>query len=257
VPVPELEGATLRVDVVNEPVPALVHTSAEGWGRAARIALPEEWVLRELPWLNLDDPQTFVALAEKYGQLVYLADPLSLLPLDLLRHRRELAAAQNAASGLGKYAISTEVVRAHFELLRALVEHVVAYLNGKQMSRAWASVPWEVPAPRGGESWLRFEWVLNAALRPFHARVSTTANRHPYQEPPLYAVAALQVFNIFVGGLPVRECEKCSRFFQRRQGGASSGQQWTTESVRYCSRSCARAAAQAAYRARKKQESHR
>jgi hypothetical protein len=249
-PVPELEGATLRVEVVDQPVPALLHRPEES-GRAIGIALPDEWVLRELPWLDLDDPKTFVALTEQYGQLVNIANPTSLLPRDLLAQRRDLTAAQNAAAELGKNAVSTELMRHHFELLRALVAHVVADLGGGQKSRAWASVPFEVPAREGGEPLVRFELVLNAALRPFHARVSTTAWRFVY-DTPLYSTAALQLFNIFVEGLPVRECEKCGLRFQRRQGGAPSGQQWT-KSVRYCSRSCARAAAQAAYRARKKE----
>jgi hypothetical protein len=130
---------------------------------------------------------------------------------------------------------------------------VDAHQHHRKLAPAWAPIEFDVPAKRGGESWVRFEWVLNKAMAPwFSAHVSTNYNWVAYTAPPLYAIAALQVFNFFVEGLPARDCEKCGRRFVRRREGA--GYHWTTGRVKFCSDRCAKAAAQAAYRARKNDE---
>jgi len=259
VTVPLTEGPTVTVEVVAEPSEALIHRDRPDWGTAAPTALPDEWVLRELPGLDLGETSTLVELTETYGPLVNLVDPLKLLPRDVVGHRPDLVAQQHQAEQLGdppsSSVVSAALVRHHLELLRALVDHVVAHLRRGKLAPAWAPVSFDVPAKSGGKSWVRFELVLNKALLPFSANVATSYSRVGYDVPSLYSIGALQVFNMLVEELPARECAKCGRLFVRRQEDAEY--HWSTPRVKFCSDRCAKAAAQAAYRARQKRKGQR
>lgn len=271
--------------MADAPVAALLHLQRSAPDELAPTPLPDEWVLRELPRLDLDDPASFVALTERYGPVVPLRpDPFALLPkeafgkagiVDAQRDVQRWATEQWRAAGVSdahgntsygpdqllaaarfSQAVSLTVVRHHFDLLRALVRHVIAHQQHRKLATAWEAVTLNAPPESAEEAWVMFECVLNAALRPFSAHITTAANPAGRQAPPLYAIAALQIFNVFVEDLSVHTCKKCGDWFVRRSGGADHGQYRTRGRMFYCSKSCAKAAAQRAYYRRKQKENN-
>jgi len=225
-------------------------------GPLGETPLPDEWTLRELPAPDAET-DTLVDLTTRLGPITRLSNPLELLPG--WRGQPGLVAAQRIArrkateAGLHPdYAVHTAVLRYHLALLNALVGHVVAHGRRKKLATAWSSAGLAAPK-QASQAWLWFEETLNAALQPFSLRVSTGRGIGAGIRP-LYALGALQVFNLLVEGLPVRNCEHCDRLFVRQQGRAHHGQRWTTSGVRYCTAQCAKAAAQARYRARQRKE---
>jgi hypothetical protein len=256
VPVPPMVGPVYDVEVVDdvpvlprrqtEPAPALL-AKRQPWP-ARDVLLPDEWVLRELPRLDLDDPATYVSLWETYGPLV----SASLLPTRPYERRDSLPASLvaiwDAEARVGIWAVergrpdeeavSVAFVRHHFELLLALIAHVLAYQEKRPLARAWASAPLPLPVENAVDAWSIFQEVLNAALKPFPVRVGERVRE--LDSPPFYAAAALQVFNVYVEGLPVLTCanENCQRWFQR-QLGRSAKSQHRTSGVLFCSHQCA------------------
>lgn len=238
-----------------------------------RVPLPDEWVLRELPRLDLDDPQTYVSLYKTYGPLLVGVgdDVFGLLPREVFDSG--IVDAQTDVVGWAKafvqshsqqaperepdqedlvwtpellekispllLAVSLTVLRHHLELLRALIAHVKAYQRKRPLAKAWGAVSFFRPPENATEAWWDFENVMNAALRPFSVHVMTT-KRVQFGDAPLYSIAALQIFNVLVEGLPVLTCanERCRRDFQRQLGRAAKGQ-YRTSGVMFCSHQCA------------------
>jgi hypothetical protein len=275
---PLTSGAASDVRVVDDPPALLFSLPTAG----SSVGLPDEWVLRELPRLDLDNPATFVGLYQTFGPLVPLPDQLELLPREAFgtvgvvdaeravkrwsRARfRELVKSsghvlreeQLSAASRHMTAVSLTVLRHHLDFLRALVGHVVAYQRRRPLAKAWRDVTLNQPVSSADEAWLLFEVVMNAALRPFSVNVTATKRERPFRHAPLYSIAALQIFNVFVEGLPVLTCanERCSQFFQRQRGRARKGQ-YRTEGVMFCSHQCADAQRQRDRR-RRQQKEHR
>jgi hypothetical protein len=258
VPMPLMSGPARDVQLVDEP-PALMFSTS-----GSSVRLPDEWVLRELPRLDLDNPATIVELYETFGPVVPLSDQGELLPTEafgtvgivdaqraVTRWGQSQWRALSDSSGVSsprqaragaRYlsAVSLTVVRHYLDFLRALVGHVVAYQRHRPLARAWQDVPLNRPVNGPAHAWFLFEHTMNAALQRFSVTVMATKRKSPFHHAPFYAVAALQIFNVFVEGLPVLTCtnERCARLFQRQLGRAAKGQ-YRTSGVMFCSHQCA------------------
>jgi hypothetical protein len=236
VPLPSMIGPAFKVAVVDDP-PALMPERKPEPVRG--LSLPDEWVLRELPLLDLDDPATYVSLWETYGPLVTLTSPgllprWSLFPDAIFDSQFMQPDLVRAGS-----AVNVTFIRHHFQLLRALVTHVRAYKDRRSLAGAWKSAPLKAPVENADAAREVFQEVMNAALSLFAVNVKVSA-RIPEDPRPFYALAVLQVFNIFVEGLPIRDCanENCQRSFQRQLGRAAKSQ-YRTSGVMFCSHQCA------------------
>jgi hypothetical protein len=252
VPLPPTEGPSWRVEAIDSVGGLQLVPPGQGW-KPAPVPLPDEWVLRKLPRLDLDDPATFVGLVETYGNLVPTRpdwdEPFVLLPEELaLYDAQDQADFLNAIRGHDREilrhgeVVSFALVQVHFALLKSLVAHVVAYQRRRRLASAWAG--WEdsdgEPISDAVGAWQVFGQALNAALQPFSVQVATPYDHPSRRQPPLYAIAALQIFNILVEGLPVLTCanEPCHQDFQRQLGRAAKGQ-YRTSGVMFCSHQCA------------------
>jgi hypothetical protein len=226
------------------------------------VPLPDEWVLRELPRLDLDDPKVFITLWETYGPLLTSGAPFALLPGDEdsqpfgLLHAAQRDLDHQSVSDHTR-GVSLTVVRHHFELLQALMSHVVALRRARPLAKAWGSVHLNQPVQNARDAWFTFEQVMNAALSPFSVNVRVYRNREYglRTAAPLYAIAALQILNVLEEGLPVLSCanERCTRFFQRQLGRAAEGQ-YRTSGVMFCSHQCADAQRQRERRRQKRKD---
>jgi hypothetical protein len=110
-----------------------------------------------------------------------------------------------------------------------------------------------------------FVHVVNLGLASaFHARLELHIAGIPevrdeahigIPRPDLFEALCLQLHQLVVADLPVRECanEACRRAFTRQRGTAEYGQ-YRTKGVLYCSAPCAKAQAQREYRRRQRQE---
>jgi hypothetical protein len=254
-------GPVDHAEIVDDP-PALLSERAVQPTTGAR--LPDEWVLRDLPRLDLDDPATYVSLWETYGPLVDLGLcplPSGLFPnsvwsdewpLGLQHDFGDETSQREAQDALDKLvgrtterepipwhvsAVSVKLLRHHFEVLRALADHIWAHQQKRPLARAWKTVALQASIQKADEAWRIWINVINGAMRPFSLHVGP---RVLDEAPPLYAVAALQIFNLYVEGLQVLTCanENCQRRFQRQLGRAPKGQ-YRTSGVMFCTHQCA------------------
>ena len=142
--------------------------------------------------------------------------------------------------------------------MRALSRHWLAYVRARDPLEAWRSefsnlFTEDFAIDLAGP----FAEAMSAGLDEFRVRVEWRVALRPYwsaaPRPDLYSAMCLQLFNLMVSDLPVRQCENemCGRSFVWQLGRAEYGQH-RTEGVKYCSASCARAQAQREYRRRKK-----
>jgi len=127
---------------------------------------------------------------------------------------------------------------------------------------------WELPnhkaaPPRDGEQVVEYlAYILNAGLRPFHARVEFIEKSRQWFGPRpfnLYSALCLQLFNHIVEEAVYLRChnEKCNRLFVRQRGRAEKGGTLHRTGVMYCSDYCARAQGQREIRRRKAKATNR
>ncbi len=184
-----------------------------GWGKARMFAFPEDWWLpgqvhRDIERLEPEIPMD--------GPRTTWMAPVSAIAL-------------------------------HVQTLRIMASHLKAYFDGgsdQDYASAWLSQGALAPEQES-QGWLRFDMLINAALRPYHAHVQsypggTLTGASPM--PTLYQACALQLYNYIVAATPFAHCanEQCGRTFTRQRGRAKYGQHRST-GVRFCSHSCAKA----------------
>jgi hypothetical protein len=276
---PDAVGPAYSVAVMDDP-PALLSVRKPQPAPGAK--LPDEWVLRGLRTLDLGDPATYVSLWETYGPLVDLSRRLpdglfpnsvwsDQPPLGLQRHFGDETSQRKAQETLQKLGRSTErepipwhvdavsfkLLRHHFELLRALSEHLYADQQNQPVMHAWKSVALNNPPTTTDAAWALWEQVLRGAIEPISVTVGT---RTPEDAPPFYSIAALDVFNVYADGLPIRNCanDYCPNRFERQlgEGEVGSDRRYRTRGVIYCSPECADAQRQREKR-RKRQQGER
>ena len=223
------------------------------------VLLPHEWFLRDLFDIDIDDVHTLVELAATFGPI----SPWGERSLSLISERekqslggyRELQklAAELDHPGL---VVTADIVRLHLRTLRALSRHWSASSKDEKPSdiaRAWTDNGFLKPKSNE-QAWDWWEDNLNAALAPFHVRISTTYGWGD-ESITIYSAAALQLWNAAVEGIPTRKCanETCGRDFIRQEGRAAQGQHRVV-GVQFCSKSCAQAQSQRALRRRKRSQ---
>lgn len=154
---------------------------------------------------------------------------------------------------LGEIALRVRVVK-------RLAHHAMAYVSGGDVREAWSGE--KVPGAFGRvhsehDAWRQFTNYMNAALRPFSARVYLPDGGMNFTddglEPTVYQVAVLQLFNDLADQATYRRCANatCGRLFIRQRDGRAQHYD-RTQGVRYCSRSCANQQTQRDYRRRQR-----
>lgn len=218
--------------------------------------IPEEWILRELFDVEIEDAECIADVVRNYGLPMPFdggswgenASPFDLLPhpapLELVntwRSAQSWAASQPSYPGS---VVSVSLVAHHLKVLRTLARHWIAHILGRddEICDAWRAEGLEVPESEFA-AWTAFTNHLNRALRPTHAFVFVPPVAQitywPYR--PLHTVAASQLYNLIVENAEVRQCgnESCRQFFHRQLGRASAGQNRTV-GVRFCRPTCAK-----------------
>lgn len=150
------------------------------------------------------------------------------------RHRAEMVSPVHAAE-----------VALRVRLMRRATDHLLAYLDGEPLTRAWRDCSDE------GKAWRNFTDVVGAALRDFHVRVEVVPVDGPDDglglgpaglDTGLYSAGMLQLANDLAAGETVRRCanELCRRRFIRQLGRSRYGGHRKVGTL-YCSNTCARA----------------
>ncbi len=251
----------------DQPLPSQAIITAPAWRDGDQIrypdewepdhaeALPDEWVLRELPRLDLADPDVTVEVVQRHGVLGWPRTPLRL-PANTEIPRPETQAIP-----------ITDAAR-YLRAGRALVRHWIALQDKEDPTPAWQDEGFKVADDLVAEE--SFRVALNAGLDAYSPRIEDTYTTGASTQrwsvdddlirgaprPDLYEGIALQVFNLVSEHLPILVCsnETCGRFFCRQQGRSGSGRT-RTSGVRYCTSKCAKARTQREYKKRKQSRS--
>lgn len=224
--------------------------------------LPEEWVLRQLADVKMDDDNAVAAMLHDYGVISWPYFDRANVPND--RHRflapRDTVANPNwweqRADG------TLEDARWWLKTARALAGTWRNADQGQPLGLAWAAEGFLEPDDES--AWWQFTHALNTGLQPFRAhielRLAMEGDELKWGMPRvgLYSAACRQIFNFIVQGDTARRCENetCGRTFVHQLGGAKHGQHRSV-GLRFCTPECARAQAQRQYRRRKTAEKKR
>lgn len=230
--------------------------------------LPEEWVIRDLFDLDLDNDDELSAVLRERGRITWPYPDRSRVPparrhllafgeppdpeiIDwegrrYVNHKRDLAGRRMDGT--------LEDARWWLKTLRALVGMWRLASFGRSPAEAWGAEGFLSTDEQG--AWRLLVAYLNTGLEPFQARVipssrERTAGIFPVE---LYSAGCQQLFNFIVTGATPRQCENatCGRTFVHQLGG--EGNWHRTKGLRFCSPECARAEAQRQYRRRKKEQ---
>jgi hypothetical protein len=219
--------------------------------------LPPEFFLRELFELGLDDESLADAcsavglLCPQDTKYVEVLPYVSWADFDLLPSDPREAPPSST--------LYAEMARLTVRVARALVDHWAVHTSTMRRKQAAIVHAWRLRGFNQPESveeaWTLWSDYLNAALRPFHVRVSTGQGTAHAVVPTVYSCVALQLANAVNDGLPPHECanETCQRRFIR-QSGDSGTQHVRSRGVIYCSMSCARAQNNREYRRRQRKK---
>jgi hypothetical protein len=212
--------------------------------------LPDEWVLRALTDVDLEDDHAVVALLSDYGPI------FGRVPADVAQslwdddHLHLLEPIQAGCGGI-------EDARWWLKTVRALAGTWGRTSRGEDPAGAWLAEGFSDAQENSlglSDPWRRFTEALNDGLRPFYAQ-ALIYNR-AYQDPvDLYSAACQQIFNLIVEECDAHRCENqsCERIFVHQLGGSKYGQH-RTKGLRFCTPACARAETQRTYRRRKAKE---
>jgi hypothetical protein len=223
----------------------------------AEITVPDEFYLREMAELDLDDPEAIAAFSRSYGRL---GDPSFT---DLPRRSRDRWTELDELIGPhlrpnetleNRFCYHIREFVEHGRVLHALARMQTVGTTGDSILDIWEPLGFERPTNEDAARFWFFQF-LNAGLRPFHMRFEFVAGEarlgRPY--PNLYQALCLQVANHVIKGARFKRCanENCGRAFFRQRDRSRYGSH-RTEGVRFCSNRCARLQAQREYRRRKK-----
>ncbi|MAT04930.1 MAG: hypothetical protein CL424_07795 [Acidimicrobiaceae bacterium] len=143
--------------------------------------------------------------------------------------------------------------------VRRLSQHYIRRASDQNSIDIWSGARPPIRAQLQADD--RFVEELNNGLSQFHLRIFTKRSSASGQESEwglarhdLIDVLHLQLWNLVVESLPLRQCDFCGVDFVRQAGRAQHGQYRTSGEVLYCSRRCARNSAQRSYRERKRAE---
>ena len=242
------------------------------------VRLPEDFYLRELLELQVDDLEAVAELIRSFGLLFDLnRDDLDLNDFDedererltdLANYPDDRGPAEGSRGGIHR-----DLVRLYIETAQRAIgaflacqhdgglEEFVSQDVNKEVLGTWREANRENHGswwPRSlkhleelliGEAIMTLESSLAAALRRFGIGIGGLEERNP----TIYSVSFLQLYNHLAEGAAARRCanETCLRAFVRQRGRAEYDQ-YRTVGVKYCSRECARAQAQRQLRRRRK-----
>ncbi|MCP4303551.1 MAG: hypothetical protein GY788_01435 [bacterium] len=223
--------------------PAIRHPP--GFDNELSMPLPEEWAVRDLLPLDLDNPEVVLETIDRRGVLGPELPELRLPGLGLPTTRLE--------DGV----LATDAAN-YLRVGRALVNHVVSAQEGTDPTDAWSGEGFKVTDDMTAADC--FRRCLNVGVRIYAPRFEQVtypgSSISPVAMRPasgLFEGIALQVFNIIQADLQIRLCanETCERRFIRQEG-RSKVRQATATNVRYCTSRCAKTQTQRAYRRRKR-----
>lgn len=200
--------------------------------------LPDEFWMRELLTLNLEDPESIALFCTQYG----------MLDLPLLLGRKV------SIVGLSDYRHAASRMRNVARYLLAQAGYDRRWITDREEDALGLDIQ--------SSGWER--WVLahiGRALSPLHPRLihpKTTGPELGGYDGSLSAVdlttgIALQMFNFVVDQPHVSLCEWCGHEFIYQRGRSKYGQHRST-SVRYCTPEHAQDASRKAYRDRQRQK---
>lgn len=190
------------------------------------IDLPDEWYLREVHEVDLEDPESMLEFARRYG---WMAGPDAVARPATL-HRKGVPGSHQMYESLDEF-------RWYMTSLRSLAGDWETLLAGEGDSTAEAL----------------FLERVNVGLAPFAPGLSAGPERYRWWAQA-YNIGVLQFFNHVVERAPFSTCQldTCQTRFVRQRGRAKHGQN-RLEGVLYCSARCARAVAARKHRRRKKE----
>lgn len=224
---------------------------------SAAAPLPPELVIRELPGLDLDDPDAVVGFLQTHGIInrpnTDLHGPAAYLTVEPNEPRPD---------NWSGYTWSTAAL--WLRTARSLAAHWALAETGGDVIEAWAD--WgerfgpRVAITEPDMAWAAWAADLNVGLGVLRVRVETqpfgqgtvTVGRPAVS---LYSGLCVQLFNLLAEGDSPRHCanETCGGWFVRQAGRAEHGQHRST-GVKFCSKSCARAQAERERRRRNRKE---
>jgi hypothetical protein len=230
-------------------------------------SLPQELFLREVLDCDPADPQTAVRFTTTWGALTgFGTQTFEYLPSSepspgpLARLVRQAARKAKDTNRHPNYVVSIEAIRLHLRVLRAMVQHWDAHLEGappEALEEAWTREG--MRGPRNEHvAWRLFGQHLNAALRPFQAHIDLASPEGAgllagRPSANLYCALTLQLMNEMAVSSTFRRCANETHqggLFVRQRGGSRYGQH--RSDAQYCSPECARMQAQRQYRRRKR-----
>ncbi|MFE3591397.1 hypothetical protein ACFXOY_28285 [Streptomyces niveus] len=231
--------------------------------------LPEDFYLRELMDLDLDDMASVADWMSRWGHFGDSFFEAATWDEEDMRLLQDVLAIEHPDRAGGE--VHHDVVRLH---ARQAQKAISTWLACRQEGGLEQLVADGVTAdhlaalraenPHLGGAWPRdlkelsdvlislrlqhLERTLNAALHVFSVGIGTLSDR----QPTIYAAAFLQLYNHLAEDATIRECanETCRRVYVRQRGRAEYGQN-RTSGTKYCTRECARAQAQRQHRRRK------
>ncbi len=240
---------------------------ARAEARRERVAIPEDFCLRECMSVNPDDHEALAEFVMKWGRLSPVACDIGGSPMASVcdgtwfagpirdPHRRA------AVDDISSYEIQDGfplLLESHYlHRLRSLVNHYLAYLRDEACADAWLDEGFACGAGEWG-AWMIWRASMDAALHPFSYRVEifTGPESRSSSGPDVsfYEVAVLQLLKVVTAGRSIRTCanERCEQVFTRQRGRTRYRNSGHDTGVLYCSHRCAKATAERARRARKK-----
>lgn len=239
-----------------------IHYDPDKWESRT---VPEEWYLRELASLDLDDVDAIAAFSAEYGLLLE-HDWSDLFSDESASHANDDYSYFNrihrdVICEMARNEVETPDERSFFHAdefrLRAwrlrdltrIWEHLTGALDLEEVNAAWES-KW-MPAPKTTEEAAdRLARGLTFGLKSVQMRVEVHGSAaSPKASPTLYGALCLQLANHVAEQADYHRCanERCDNLFVRQQGRAAYGHN-RTSGVDFCSASCAKAQTTRTYR---------